>query len=146
MTRTIMLAAIALLTFGRSASAAELPRALVEPYLQAQVLLANDETKGIDVAAKAVDAAAVKLGKGAEALAASAKKLAAAKTITQARTAFGELSVALEAYLDKTKATLPKDLHVAYCPMEDKPWLQKGDVIKNPYFGSEMIDCGTIKK
>lgn len=146
MTKTLMFAGFLSFALGMTASAAELPRALVEPYLQAQVLLANDETKGIDVAANAVDAAAVKLGKGAEALAASAKKLAAAKTITQARTAFGELSVALEAYLDKTKATLPKDLHVAYCPMEDKPWLQKGDVIKNPYYGSEMIDCGFIKK
>ena len=57
-----------------------------------------------------------------------------------------QLSVALEAYVDKTKATFPADVHLAYCPMEDKPWLQKGTDIKNPYFGAQMIDCGTIKK
>ncbi|MEO8678954.1 MAG: hypothetical protein ABI665_07905 [Vicinamibacterales bacterium] len=146
MSKFVLLSGIAWFAFGVTASAAELPKALVEPYLQAQVLLANDETKGIDVAAQAVEAAALKLGKKAEAVAAGAKKLGAARTLSQSRTAFGELSVALEDYVTRTKATLPKDLHVAYCPMEDKPWLQKGDVIHNPYYGSEMIDCGTIKK
>ena len=146
MTKTIVIAGIVSFALGMTVSAAELPHALVEPYLQAQVILVNDETKGIDVAAKAVEASALKLGKDAAAVASGAHKLSVARTITQARAAFGELSVALEAYVDKTKATFPADVHLAYCPMEDKPWLQKGDVIKNPYFGSEMIDCGTIKK
>jgi hypothetical protein len=30
--------------------------------------------------------------------------------------------------------------------MADKPWVQKGGDIKNPYYGSEMLSCGVIKK
>ena len=146
MMKTLMLSGIMLLASGLTALAAEIPHALIEPYLQAQLLLANDDTKGLDVAAKAVEAAAVKLGKSGEAMAAGAKKLGAARTITQSRTAFGELSIAFEAFMTKTKATMPRDLHLLYCTMEEKPWLQKGDVIKNPYFGSEMLDCGVFRK
>lgn len=128
------------------AFAAELPVALVQPYLKAHELLSTDEFKGVAEAAKGVEAAAASLGKDAEAMVVSAKQMGAAKTIAEARTAFGALSVALEGYAEKTKSTLPKDLHIAYCPMEDKPWMQKGKEIKNPYYGASMIDCGSIKK
>ena len=139
------------------ALAAELPVALVQPYLKAHELLSTDEFKGVAEAAKGVEAAAASLGKDAEAMVVSAmarpfgagvaaKQMGAAKTIAEARTAFGALSVALEGYAEKTKSTLPKDLHIAYCPMEDKPWMQKGKEIKNPYYGASMIDCGSIKK
>jgi Protein of unknown function (DUF3347) len=128
------------------AMAAELPSALVQPYLKVQVLLATDEFKGVTDAAKEVETAATALGKDGEAMAAGAKKMGAAKTIAEARSAFGTLSEALEDYVKKTKSTLPADLHLAYCPMEDKPWLQKGKEIKNPYYGAQMLDCGTIKK
>ena len=128
------------------AMAAELPGALVQPYLKVQVLLAADELKGVTDAASEVATAAAALGKDGEAMAAGAKKMGAAKTIGEARSAFGTLSVALEDYMKKTKATMPADVHLAYCPMEDKPWLQKGKEIKNPYYGAQMLDCGTIKK
>ena len=128
------------------AIAAELPKSLVEPYLQIQAALANDKFGEVAVPAKAVEAAATTLGKDAEALAASAKKLSSVKTIEAARTAFGEVSDALVAYADKTKSELGADLHVAYCPMVNKPWVQKGEEIKNPYYGQSMLTCGMIKK
>lgn len=41
-------------------------------------------------------------------------------------------------------------LHLAHCPMafDDKgaDWLQRGVQINNPYFGSEMLRCGTISE
>ncbi|MGH9384413.1 MAG: hypothetical protein ACRD2N_09030 [Vicinamibacterales bacterium] len=141
--------ALALVVFAFSAMpavAAELPSALVQPYLKAQVLLSTDKIDGLADAAKAVETAAATLGKDGEAMVASAKKMGAAKKIDEARAAFGALSVALVGYADKTKATLPKDLHVAYCPMEDKPWMQAGKEIKNPYYGASMLECGSIKK
>ena len=128
------------------ATAADLPGALVQPYLKVQVLLATDEFKGVTDAAREIETATASLGKDGEAMAAGAKKMGAAKNIGDARSAFGTLSAALEDYMKKTKATLPEDLHLAYCPMEDKPWLQKGKEIKNPYYGSQMLECGTIKK
>ena len=29
--------------------------------------------------------------------------------------------------------------------MLQKPWLQKGDTIANPYYGSSMLTCGNFK-
>jgi Cu(I)/Ag(I) efflux system membrane fusion protein len=146
MARTLTAAMALVLVTGCSALAADLPASLIDPYLKAQTLLAEDKTDGLAAAAKAIETAAAPLGKDGAPVAAGAKKLAAAATLDAARSAFGELSLALIAYSDASKAGLGKDLHVAYCPMADKPWVQKGGDIKNPYYGSEMLSCGVIKK
>ena len=41
-------------------------------------------------------------------------------------------------------AALGDDVRVAYCPMVQKYWLQKGETIRNPFYGKEMSDCGRI--
>jgi len=33
----------------------------------------------------------------------------------------------------------------AYCPMVKASWVQSSEQIKNPYYGSSMLTCGTIK-
>lgn len=47
-----------------------------------------------------------------------------------------------------TPATMPTKaaLSVAWCPMKKVHWLQNGDAIKNPYYGTEMIDCGEVQR
>jgi hypothetical protein len=146
MKRAIATVAFSVLVFARVASAAELPGALIDPYLQVQVALASDQFSGIAANAQAMVAAATTLGKDAETIAASAKKLGAAKDIAAARTAFGEVSDAIEAYATKTKATFPPGVRVAYCPMADKSWLTKDKEIRNPYYGASMLTCGSFKK
>ncbi|NIM11266.1 MAG: DUF3347 domain-containing protein [Candidatus Aminicenantes bacterium] len=44
------------------------------------------------------------------------------------------------------KAELPAGLAVAYCPMAKAHWVQKNGKVANPYYGSEMLRCGAIKK
>jgi hypothetical protein len=129
-----------------SAAAAELPKALVDPYLQVQMGLASDKIDGLAAHAKAIATAAEALGKDAALVVAGAKKLGAAKNIEAARTAFGEVSEALVAYAEKTKSTLGPDVRVAYCPMADKSWLQKDKEIRNPYYGGAMLICGSFKE
>lgn len=136
---TVMLAA-------STVFAAELPKALIDPYLRVQTALATDTTTGVADAAKAIETAAQSLGADASPVVDGAKKLGAAKTIGDARGAFGELSEALVAYTTKTKTDLPADLHLAFCPMNNKPWLQTEKEIKNPYYGSAMLTCGSFKK
>jgi hypothetical protein len=126
--------------------AAELPSALIDPYLQVQVALSSDQFNGIAAHAQAIGTAATALGKDGEPIVASAKKLVAAKDIAAARTAFGEVSDAIEAYATKTKSTYPAGVRVAYCPMVDKPWLTKDKEIRNPYYGASMSTCGSFKK
>ncbi len=129
----------------RSLIAADLPSALVQPYLQVQLALASDQFTGITTLAQAIETAAASLGRDAEKIVAGAKKLQAAKDIAGARTAFGELSQALTAYADKTKSTFGPEVRLAYCPMADKPWLQKDKEIRNPYYGAAMLTCGSFK-
>ena len=125
--------------------AADLPAALVTPYLQVQTALAGDQMTGLSTHAQAIATAATTLGQGAEKIAASAKKLGEAKDIAAARTAFGELSVAITEYAQATKSGFGPDVKLAYCPMADKPWLQKEKDIRNPYYGASMLTCGSFK-
>ncbi|SRX75696.1 DUF3347 domain-containing protein [Aequorivita antarctica] len=34
-------------------------------------------------------------------------------------------------------------LYYQYCPMQDANWLSKDKAIKNPYYGSQMLSCGS---
>ena len=146
MKKMILSAVVATVFLAASAGAAELPKALLDPYLQVQAALARDKFEPVAMNAKAIAATAATLGKDAELLASTAKKLEAAKDIAAARTAFGEVSDALVAYAEKTKSDLGADVRVAYCPMVNKPWLQKDKEIQNPYYGTAMISCGSFKK
>ncbi len=128
------------------ARAAELPATLVDPYLRIQTALAADKTDGVRQEAAAIAHAATRLGAPGQKLADGAQKLTRAGDLKSARDAFGEVSEALVAYARASGATNPADVRMAFCPMASKHWLQKGDKIQNPYYGSEMLECGEIKK
>jgi hypothetical protein len=140
-----VLALLVLVTVKGSAWASDLPTTLMDPYLRIQVSLADDKLEGAAAAAKALSVEAQKLGAPAKPLAANATKLASAKDIASARTAFGDLSDAMMAYAKATGATFGRDVNVAFCPMVQKSWLQKGQTIANPYYGKSMLTCGEIK-
>ena len=90
--------------------------------------------------------AAGTLGEKAKPIADAARQLEGAADVAKARDAFGNLSDAIVAYLQASGSTTGTDVKVAFCPMAGKPWLQKGTAIKNPYFGSRMLECGEIKQ
>ena len=70
-----------------------------------------------------------------------ATRVAAAKTLDEAREAFGELSGTMVQWREMATGERPK---VAFCPMVKKKWLQESDQIANPYFGTKMLKCGSI--
>jgi hypothetical protein len=146
MKRVLLAGAFVTLVFAQRVWAAELPAALIDPYLQVQVALAADQFTGIAAHAQSMATAAAALGKDAEPIAVSAKKLGASKDIAAARTAFGEVSDSIEAYAARTKSTYPAGVRAAYCPMADKPWLTRDKEIRNPYYGASMLTCGSFKK
>jgi hypothetical protein len=43
------------------------------------------------------------------------------------------------------KLTPPEGVKVAFCPMVRKPWMQQGEAIANPYYGSQMLTCGSFR-
>jgi hypothetical protein len=133
--------------------------AALASYLTIQNALAWDKTAGVQDAAKALaksaDAAtklAEKDKKKNDALLKTLKQVKAAAlkldvknlVLADARTNFKGLSDAASALV---KNNFPKDLAgkyaTYYCPMAKASWLQAtGAQKRNPYYGSEMPDCG----
>jgi hypothetical protein len=123
---------------------AQVITAVLDPYLKVHAALAQDKIDKADASAIVTEAA--KLGDDGKAIASAARELEAAADIKTARKAFGDLSEALIAYDGKHKGSVPADLKLAYCPMQDRSWYQKGDTVANPFYGKEMPTCGQFKK
>jgi hypothetical protein len=124
---------------------------VVAPYLQMGSELAKDRP----VSPAAVDALTEAAGQLA-ALAGEAKAAVEAidravgplrdKPIKEQRESFKKLS---EAMIELTRSMAPSNalgakLFVIHCPMAEARWIQKTDEVANPYFGSEMLECGEV--
>ena len=129
-----------------TAAGAIMTPAIVDPAMAIAVSLANDSMTDVQSNAALIETAAATLVPPAPKLAAAAKTLRASATIDGARTAFGALNDELVGYMAKHKLSAGPSTKVAICPMVDKPWLQKDGAIRNPYYGSEMLGCGSFKK
>ena len=146
MTMRLIFSTVLVCAWAAGVAAADLPATLVDPYLRIQAALAFDKTTGVKQDATAIAQAAAQAGATGRTLAGAALKLERAGDLKAARAAFGELSDALIAHAKASGATTPTGVKQMFCPMVNKPWLQKGDAIKNPYYGSEMLDCGEVRK
>jgi len=145
-TRAVLFGA-AILAGACIAHAKELTMAIVDPAVAIQKSLAADSMAGVRANAETIeDAARKRLDPPSPDIAQAAATLKAAANLSDARAAFGKLSEAVVAYIDAQKLTLDPRIHVASCPMANKPWLQAGDTIANPYYGNEMPTCGSLKK
>jgi Cu(I)/Ag(I) efflux system membrane fusion protein len=127
--------------------------------------LAADDLAKFNSLAPQVHAAQPKLSaalKGAAGWAEPLEKLAAvshldaARDLPGARQAFHRLSAEVVEMAKRVRAAarIP-DLRIFQCPMTKKSfpgappradWLQFSPAIRNPYFGAEMLDCGTEVK
>lgn len=71
----------------------------------------------------------------------AAEALASAANIEEARKQFGELSTIL---VPMFQAEAIPGTTAYMCPMKQKPWVQRGDKMANPYYGKAMLTCGTV--
>ena len=106
----------------------------VQAYLRAAEALAADELSGfIDAAAAAYD-----------------RQHLETLDISAARQLFLEWSQALISHAESTPIEAANDLVVAYCPMafddSGAEWVQRGNQIRNPYFGASMLMCGSVRR
>lgn len=74
-----------------------------------------------------------------------ASAIADAKDLSVQRKAFSNLSNNISALAEKFKLS-DKPLYQQYCPMAKAYWLSNEKEIKNPYYGSSMLTCGSVKK
>ena len=142
----LLLMSAGLLAIAAPVGAATLTPAIVDPAIAIQTALAKDSMDGVTGHAATIADQAGKLQPPAPKLVAAAKELQKATKIADARTAFGNLSEALVAYMEANKLSTDPPMRTAYCPMVRKPWLQKDGPINNPYFGSQMLSCGEFRK
>ncbi len=120
----------------------------IRAYLDLSEALASDDLNATKQAAKKLVASGTSLPKGA-----LRDELARLKddfqSITDARIRFGQISKTLLTEL--TRYHVPKELRAnkVYCPMAldgaGAYWLQRGDEVRNPYYGASMLSCGSIE-
>ncbi|MBN2326837.1 MAG: efflux RND transporter periplasmic adaptor subunit [Candidatus Omnitrophica bacterium] len=70
--------------------------------------------------------------------------------ISALRASFHDLSILLAASLQKHGNPTSQTLHLTHCTMafdfKGADWVQAGGEVRNPYFGSEMLMCGTFEQ
>jgi hypothetical protein len=140
--KTLIITGIALLL--AAPVKAEGPRLapILDPYLRIQQALSADTLDAVLDSASGIIAAAAKLGAGGEAIGLAGADLRQATGLPEARTAFDKLGRAIMIAAAESADGLGDDVKVAYCPMARKYWLQKGQAIRNPYYGQSMLECG----
>ena len=126
-------------------SGSSMPDSIVQPYLKIQDALARDSVDGVRAHAGEIATAATALGAPAMKIDTAALQLASAEEIADARDKFGRLSDAIVTYMDGLHLTPPEGVRVAFCPMKEKPWMQAGSTLANPYYGSSMATCGSFR-
>lgn len=73
-----------------------------------------------------------------------AKAIAESKSIETQRKSFYSLSNDMIEVAKKFKLS-DKSVYVQYCPMAEGSWLSNENKIVNPYYGSKMLSCGSVK-
>ncbi|WP_052496422.1 DUF3347 domain-containing protein [Pedobacter lusitanus] len=73
-----------------------------------------------------------------------AAELALSKDLESQRKSFGSISTSFIKLAQELKLN-DQPVFVQYCPMGKFSWLNEVKEIQNPYYGSQMYDCGTVK-
>ncbi|RJP22624.1 MAG: efflux RND transporter periplasmic adaptor subunit [Candidatus Abyssobacteria bacterium SURF_5] len=125
---------------------------VVESYLPLWRTLAADSKEGVSqyseklagAAAKAADvAASADLQSRLVTLQQAAKSMKA-DDVDQARESFKEVSRALVAIFETYKAPMQDTYVIIECPMLKEKWIQDSEEVRNPYYGSAMLNCGEV--
>ncbi len=116
----------------------QLPDSSLQHYIAAQLALAADD---YSEARRALQQLA---GEAAGEIEVLAEQAVQTEDIGSLRAAFKPLSDEI------IGRALPEDYAVVFCPMADQGqgahWVQRDGEVKNPYFGSAMLTCGSIIK
>ncbi len=71
-----------------------------------------------------------------------AKSISETQDIEKQRNVFNSLSKGVYELIKVSNPT--EAVYYQYCPMKKMNWLSKENTIKNPYFGSQMLSCGSV--
>jgi uncharacterized protein with NRDE domain len=118
---------------------------LLDDYLVIKNALVNSNN---EESKKAIDVFLSDLKKEAEfkekkSLIKAAEKLSKSADLEKKRTNFKEVST-LMWQLVKNNDSVKGPLYYQYCPMKKAYWISREKEIKNPYYGSSMLNCGKV--
>ena len=74
-----------------------------------------------------------------------ASHISESKDIKHQREHFANFSANMFVVAKAVKLT-SEPIYEVYCPMKKAYWLSSDKAIKNPYYGSSMLTCGSIKE
>ena len=74
-----------------------------------------------------------------------ATSISQSKDIKVQREKFAALSANVFALAKMVKLSA-EPIYQQYCPMKKASWLSNNKAIKNPYYGSAMLTCGSVKE
>jgi hypothetical protein len=74
-----------------------------------------------------------------------AAKIAGASALASQRETFQTLSVNFFE-LAKLVDLSPSPVYQFYCPMKKAIWLSSENAVKNPYYGKQMLTCGSLQE
>lgn len=130
---------------------------LINPYLTIQKALAADDLSGAQAGAKSFLSAMEEAPEGSkrisgtnEELNTPASAIANASDIKAAREAFGSLSKEMGSLVKHVGVSGDESLYLVHCPMafggKGGDWIQTDKSVANPYYGSKMLRCGSVKE
>jgi hypothetical protein len=113
--------------------------ALISSYEKVSTALAADNLK--DAQTAATDLGCWAKCQGHADLVAKIEGFTKSAALADARKLFKEISAATIPLAEKAGAH-----YVMTCPMAGADWMQTTATVANPYYGSQMLHCGAIKK
>lgn len=114
--------------------------ALVSSNAKAATTAAHDFVEAVKAANREIVTEEIR-----NALVKDADAIAQSKDLNTQREKFSSLSSTMYA-LAKTVKLSPDPVCQQYCPMKKASWLSNNKNIKNPYYGSAMLTCGSVKE
>ncbi len=78
-----------------------------------------------------------------ESLLKAVQKMVKATDIEKQRSAFADVSIIMWKFV-KNNSEIKEDVYYQYCPMKKTYWISTEAAIKNPYYGSKMLTCGSV--
>lgn len=115
-------------------------------YLHIKTALVNTNPEEAQNGGEMLVEALAEVENNSEALEA-ARTIANTEAVNEQRTAFLDLSTALEDLL--TGAVASGEVYKQYCPMafegEGGSWFSSSQEVRNPYYGDKMLKCGSVR-
>ena len=149
LTLTLLVTVVGLKSFAQDSTAKQTSPVLTAYYHLKNALVGTNATaaaSGADELVKTINEASLEtVNAGAkEVLLKDATLISQSNDIKLQREKFASLSSNMFELAKSVKLS-DAPVYQQYCPMKKASWLSKDKDIKNPYYGSAMLTCGSVK-